>query len=161
MRKRSKYKPKVVRADTMSYVKSGLKKFDDVEVAVNLRLKNHLALEALRLGKADKDEIDKLIAVFNVVEGLCRVNPKFGQDWAKEIREGQDGLFEVCRRGLESGRFICKGDEWVALNLVMEIHDAQLDSATVKDLELAMDIVDLERKNKRMTIIKEKKHDDS
>jgi hypothetical protein len=155
MRKRSKYRPKGVRIDTMAYVMSGLKKFDDVEVAIDVRLKNHLAMEALRTGKATKDEVDVLIGTFNMVEGLCRLNQKFGQDWSKEIREGQDALLTMSRRGVESGRFVCTVPELAAMNLVMQIHDAQLDSATVKDVELAVDIVNDDLRNKRARIIKE------
>ena len=156
MRKRSKYKPKGVRIDTMAYVMSGLKKFDDVEVAIDVRLKNHLAMEALRLGKATKDEVDILIGTFNMVEGLCRLNDKFGQDWSTEIREGQDALLAMSRRGLETGSFVCRVSELAAMNLVLQIHDAQLDSATVKDVELAVDIVNADFRNKRARPIKEK-----
>lgn len=155
MRKRSKYRPKGVRIDTMAYVMSGLKKFDEVEVAVDVRIKNHLAMEALRTGTATKDEVDVLIGTFNMVEGLCRLNEKFGADWAKEIREGQDALLAMSRRGLETGKFICKASELVAMNLVLQIHDAQLDNATVKDVELAVDIVNADFRNKRMRTIKE------
>ena len=156
MRKRSKYRPKGVRIDTMEYVKSGLKRFDEVEVAIDVRLKNHSAMESLRLGKATKDEIDVLIGTFNMVEGLCRLNDKFGQDWSREIREGQDALLAMSRRGLETGAFVCRLDELAAMNLVMQIHDAQLDSATVKDVELAVDIVNDDFRNKRARSIKER-----
>lgn len=142
--------------DTVAYVMSGLKRFDEVDVAINVRLKNHLAMEALRLGRATKDEVDVLIGTFNMVEGLCRLNDKFGQDWSKEIREGQDALLAMSRRGLETGEFVCRVDELAAMNLVMQIHDAQLDSATVKDVELAVDIVNDDFRNKRMRVIKEK-----
>jgi hypothetical protein len=155
VRKRSKYRPKGVRIDTMAYVMSGLKKFDDIEIAVDVRLKNHMAMEALRLGRATKDEVDILIGSFNMVEGFCRLNEKFGQDWAKEIREGQDALLNMSRRGVETGKFICKASELVAMNLVLEIHDAQLDTATVKDVELAVDIVNSDFRGKRMRVIKE------
>lgn len=155
MRKRSKYRPKGVRIDTMAYVMSGLKKFDEVDVAIDVRIKNHLAMESLRLGKATKDEVDVLIGTFNMVEGLCRLNEKFGQDWSKEIREGQDALLAMSRRGIESGRFVCTLAELAAMNLVMQIHDAQLDNATVKDVELAVDIVNADFRNKRMRTIKE------
>ena len=156
MRKRSKYRPKGVRIDTMAYVMSGLKKFDEVEVAIDVRLKNHSAMESLRLGKATKDEVDILIGTFNMVEGLCRLDDKFGQDWSKEIREGQDALLAMSRRGLETGAFVCRLDELAAMNLVMQIHDAQLDSATVKDVELAVDIVNDDFRNRRARPIKER-----
>lgn len=156
MRKRSKYKPKGIRLDTMNYVKSGMMNFDEIEVAVDLRLKNHLAMEALRLGKATKDDVDILIGSFNMTEALRRFRKDFGEDWANEIREGQDALLTMSRRGLQTGRFVCWASELTAMNLVMSIHDAQLDKATVKDLEMAMDIVDKEFSNRRMRLINEK-----
>ena len=157
MRKRSKYKPKGVRLDAMDYIKSGLKNFNEVETAVDLRLKNHLALESLRTGQATTKDIDVLIGAFNMAEALRRLRDDLGLDWEKEISEGQDALLAVGRRGLESLRFICKASELVAIRLVMEIHDAQLDKVTVKDLEQAMNIVMDDYRNKRMRAIKEKK----
>lgn len=156
MRKRSKYRPKPIRVDVMDYVKSGLKKFDDVSVAVDLRIRNHHAMEELRLGRATKDDIDIIIGAFNMVEGFARLRPEFGADWSTEIRAGQDALLAMSRRGVPTGKFICKADELVAMNLVMEIHDAQLDQATVKDLEQAMDIVKEDFRTKRMRAVKEK-----
>jgi hypothetical protein len=156
MRKRSKYKPKGVRLDNMSHVKSGMKSFNEMEIAVDLRLKNHLAMESLRVGKATTNDIDMLIQAFNMTEALVRLRDDFGRDWSKEIRDAQDALLAMSRRGLETSRFICKASELVAMRLAIEIHDAQLDRATVKDLEMAMDIVTQEFRNKRMRAIKEK-----
>ena len=59
----------------------------------------------------------------------------------------------LARAGIASRR---KAEELVAMNLVMEIHDAQLDQATVKDLEQAMDIVKEDFRTKRMRAVKEK-----
>jgi hypothetical protein len=42
------------------------------------------------------------------------------------------------------------------MNLVMELHDAQLDQTTVRDMEMVMDIIDKEYKLKKMRPIKEK-----
>jgi hypothetical protein len=140
----------------MSYIKSGMMSFDEIEVAVDLRIKNHLAMESLRLGQATTSDIDTLIGAFNMVEGLCRLRKDFGRDWANEIREGQDALLALSKRGVESGRFICKANELVAMNFVMQVHDAQLDSATVKDLEMAIEVVNEDFRNKRMRAVKEK-----
>lgn len=142
MRKRSRYKPKGVRIDTMAFVQSGFKKFDDVSVSVDLRIKNHAALEALRTGTATRSDMDILIGQGNMAEAFSRLRPDLGADWALEIKTGQDALLAVIRRGIAAGdRFICRADELVAINLVTQIHDAQLDQVNVKDMELAMDII--------------------
>lgn len=147
---RKKYRPKGVRLDVMAYVQSGLKRFDDVSVAVDLRIKNHAAMEALRTGLAGKPDIDILIDAFNMTEAFRRYKPELGLDWATEIRSGQDALLAVGVRGAISGRFICKAEELVAMNLVMEIHDVQLSNVTVRDMELAMDIIDGDFLNKKV-----------
>lgn len=156
MRKRSKYTPKPVRVDTLSYVVSGMKKFDKISVAVDLRIRNHHAVEELRLGRATREDIDILIGAFNMAEGLMRLREDLGQDWQAEIRAGQDALLAVARRGLERGNFVCRAEELTAILLLMELHDAQLDQATVKDLEQAMGVITSDFRTKRARPIKEK-----
>jgi hypothetical protein len=156
MRKKSKYKPKGVRVDAVSWVLEGLKPFSTVDASLNLRIKNHDAMDMLRRGDATRADIDVLIGAFNMAEAYMRLRPELGADWAEEIKAGLDALHAVGKRGVESGRFILKADELVAMNLVMEIHDAQLDNTTVNDMEKAMDIVTQEYRAKRMRPIVEK-----
>ena len=138
MRKRSKYKPKGVRLDNMAWVQSGLKRVEDVSESATIKIRNHDAMNTLRLGTATKVEIDVLINALNVTEALARQG--VGSDWMPELRAAQDALYTLAKRGLTS-RFIVRGEELKALNLAMEIHDAQLEAVTVKQLEAALDFV--------------------
>lgn len=156
MRKKSKYKPKGVRVDAVNWVLSGIKAFRSVPYSVTLRIRNHDAMDTLRRGDATKADIDVLIGAFNMAEAYMRLRPELGADWSEEIHAGLDALHEVGKRGMESGRFILKASELKAMNLVMEIHDAQLDNTTVNDMEKAMDIVSAEYRAKRMRPIKPK-----
>ena len=137
MRKRSKYRPKPVILDNMAYVMSGMVPMVNLkDQLLSLQVKNHFALEELRLGKATKDDIDTLIAAFNVTEALAK--QKIGDEYKQEIKAAQDALFDCAKRGVAMNyRFIVKGPELKAINFVMELHDAQLEAATVKDIELA------------------------
>ena len=148
MRKRSNYKPKGVRPDALAYVLSGLRSFSDVPNAITIRIKNHDALDKLRQGTADRDVIDILIAAYNMAEALVRQG--IGVEYSAEIRAGQDALLAVARRE----RFILKAEELNALNLAMEVHDAQLDVCTVVNLEKALDLVRSCIIHKRARIIK-------
>jgi len=155
MRKRSKYKPKGVRIDTMAYVMSGIKRFDDVSIALDVRIKNDTAVDILCTGKAGNAHIDILIGAFNMVEALARLCEDMGADWVKEIQQAQDALLAVAQRGVATEHFICRGPELVALKLAMEIHDAQLDAATVLDIERALDLIEKEiRGGKARPIVK-------
>lgn len=161
MRKKSRYKPREVKHDALGWVLEGLKPMTAVSGITDQRIKNHAAMDALRRGEATRSDIDMLITMFNMTEAYTRLRPEFGRDWAEEIRAGQDAMLAVARRGIVSGRFILKASELQAINLVMELHDAQLDQSTVRDTEKAWDIIRREFQNKLMrpVVTKEKVND--
>jgi uncharacterized membrane-anchored protein len=121
---------------------------------VDLKIKNHLAMATLTKGLATRTDIDTLIATVNITEALYRLG--FGREYADVVRDGLDALRDVGRRGVESGKFILKSTEMNALNLVMELHDAQMDLITIKDMEKAMNIVREEFRQRKMRSIVEK-----
>lgn len=107
---------------------------------VTLRIKNHGALAAVVQGKADTNDIDTLIAALNMSEAFSKIG--YGGEYKAEIQSGQDALRDLGSRGLHNGsRYICKAGEITSINLAMEIHDAQLDVVTVKDMEVALELV--------------------
>jgi len=156
MRKRSKYRPKGMLPDPVNWVLAGMKPFTSVSLSADLRIKNHDAMDLLRRGDATVATIDVLIGAFNMCEAYTMLRPELGQDWSEEIKAGLDALHAVGERGVASGRFILKAEELNAMNLVMEIHDTQLQNTTVRDMELAMEIVEQEYRAKRMRPIKKK-----
>ena len=157
MRKKSKYKPKGVRTDNLTWVMSSIKPFKEISAGTDLRIKNHDAMDKLRRGVADKTDMDVLIGAANMCEGYMRLRAELGKDWSTEIRAGQDALLAVARRGVDTNKFICKAPELVAINLVLEIHDAQLDQSTVQDMERALEIVEKDQKHGKARSVKEKK----
>jgi hypothetical protein len=141
MKKRSKYRPKRVLQSPMDFVLSGFKPVRDLEgVYLDAQLKNRAALEQLRLGSAVKDNINILIGVVNITEALALDG--IGIEWLPEIKEGQDALLALSRRGVARGmRFIMTAKEWETLKLMMDLHEEQLALATVHDIEKACDYV--------------------
>lgn len=142
MRKKSKYKPRGVRLDNVSWILAGMKKVGTLPTAgVDLKLKNRGALDSILMGNGTRDHVDVLIAAVNICEALIRIRDDLGVDWAKEIRAAQDAIYTMGRRGVEKDRFAFTGPEMTAVKLVMDLHDAQLDDCTVKEMERALDIV--------------------
>jgi hypothetical protein len=140
MRKRSKYKPKGVRLDALNWVLSGLKPVSKVgDALVILKAKNHSALTEVVQGRGNRDQIDVLIAALNMCEAYA-IHGK-GKDWLPEIKKAQDALYEMAKRGIDTDKFLFRGPEMQAVNLAMEIHDAQLEESTVKQLEDMSDFV--------------------
>lgn len=155
MRKRSKYRPKPVLANAMGYVIEGLTPVAKHSgFLVDLKIKNHLALTALTKGEATRKDIDTLIQAVNIVESLYRLG--FGSDYFKEVCAGLDALYEVGARGATSGRFVLKASEMDALNVVMELHDAQLEVITVRDMDAAIKLVVEDFRQRKMRAIKPK-----
>ena len=154
MRKRSAYRPKGVRLDNLSWIKAGFHKVGTLPKAgINLKLKNHEALDSLMKGEGTRDHVDALIAAFNIAEALYRVNPDLGIDYADEIKACQDVIFAMARRGLKTGRFLFSGPELQTIRYGMEIHDVQLDEAIVRDMENALDLVNKTVLNKQARAI--------
>lgn len=153
MRKRSKYKPKGVIMNTVHHVLSGFQMIKDCgDKAVKLRIKNHDALASMVAGRGTRKDIDILIASMNITEALIRTSD-LGSDYRAEIKAAQDAIFSMAQRGLERGKFLFTGTELTAINLGMEIHDAQLDVCTVAQLERALGFVEQEIKGRRARVI--------
>lgn len=153
MKKRSKYRPKGVLINPLAYVLESLKPVKSHDsYLIDLKIRNHGAMEALTKGQATRADMDVLVNMVNVAEALYRLG--FGDDYGDVVQQGLDALHDVGKRGLQTGRFILKAHEMSHLNHVMELHDAQMDVITVKDMEKAVDIVNKEfeqRKMRRMT----------
>lgn len=153
---RKKYKPKGVRLDAITWVINGFRNISETGDAVlHLKIKNHESLECLRKGEATRLDIDAIISAFNIAEALARM--QIGDDYAAEIKAGQDALLAVAKRGVSrDDRFVLKAEELTAINLVLEIHDAQLEITTIGELEKAMDIVMKEIKMRKARPVLEK-----
>lgn len=140
MRKRSKYKPRHVLANPVAYVMESITpvaKHDSY--LLDLKIKNHGAMVSLTRGQATRADMDILIAMSNMIEALWTMG--FGKHCEAVMCDGQAALIAVGRRGLDTGKFILRADEMAALNLMMDLHDAQMDVVTVGDIERAVDVV--------------------
>jgi hypothetical protein len=137
----------------VAWVINGFKPVSQAGI-VNVQIKNHHAIDALRKGIADREDIDSIIEAFNVAEALQRLG--IGDEYTEELREAQNALYAVSKRGVDREyRFVLKAQELVAINLGMEIHDAQIEVTTIQMLEKAMDIVKAEIKNRKARVILE------
>lgn len=156
MRKRSKYRPRGVLINTLGYVLEGMTPVAKHDTyLVDLKIKNHLAMSTLTRGAATRDDIDTLIATANITEALYRLG--FGREYADVVKDGLDALRAVGKRGVETNKFILKSTEMNALNVMMELHDAQMDLITVKEMDKAIALVKEEFRQRKMRPIVEKK----
>ena len=153
MRKKSKYKPKGVRLDTMNWVVTGMTKVSAKESEyVTMHLKNMSALDSLAKGTANKKEIDIVIGVINVAEALCELG--VGSEYHEIVLNASSALYDVCKRSFDiNDRFICRGSELSAIKLGYEVHDAQMEATTIGMLDKALDVIDKTIRAQKATVI--------
>jgi len=110
-----------------------------------LKIKNHTSMAVLVRGEATTDDMDKLISMSSITEVLAL---QLGAGEVSAIAHaGRDALLEIARRGYESRRFIVRSEEWHALNALLDLHDALMDTITVLELEQANRVVLAKRRN--------------
>jgi len=146
---RKKYKPKPIRVDTMTYVVSGFKKVADVpEAGLKLLLRNHASFDEIRAGRGDKQHVDDLIHMVNMVEALAKL--QLGRDWLPEIHEAQEAIFSMAQRGVSGKKFLFTGEEMKIIQTIIELHDEQLKNCSVKLMEQALNDIAKEYVHNKM-----------
>ena len=137
MRKRSKYRPKPVLANPLAYVIESMTPVAHHDsYLVDLKIKNSEAMYALLHGTATKIDINTLIAMSNMTEALHQMG--FGKEYQDVCVDGRFAILSIVQRAEKHGRFTPTGPEIQMLNLLMELHDAQMDIVTIRDIEKAL-----------------------
>jgi len=134
---RKKYRPKHILQDPVGFVTERITPITKHEsYLLDLQLKNSQSMTALLQGRASKRDMDSLIAMSNIVEALQRLG--FGKDYEEVAVGGREAILKIVWRAVDKLRFVPTGPEINALNLLMELHDAQMEIITVQDMEAAI-----------------------
>lgn len=156
MRKKSSYRPKPVLVNPLGYVLESIKPVSKHDsYLVDLKIKNHGSMTSLTTGAATRDDIEMLVRMVNTAEALYQMG--FGRPSGDAVDRALDALEDIAHRGSDTMRFILKAHEMNALNLIMELHDGQLDLITVKHMEQAIELIKENVRLKKTRVIKWKK----
>jgi hypothetical protein len=140
MRKRSKYRPKPVLVNPLGYVLESMTPVTKHDgFLLDLKIKNSEAMYALMHGSATKADMDILIAMSNMTEALHQMG--FGKEYQDVCVGGRFAILSIVDRAGKHGRFTPTGPEIQLLNTLMELHDAQMDIVTIRDIEKALALV--------------------
>ena len=115
-----------------------------------LKIKNHLAMTMLVRGQAKKDDMDKLVAMCNMTEALWELG--FGKEYQNVCADGRYAILSIVNRATQHGRFTPTGPEITMLNMLMELHDTQMEVITVKDMERALKLVQTRLRTDKKTV---------
>jgi hypothetical protein len=134
VRKRSSYRPRPTLNNNLLYILTGnLPVTVAAETVTRVKVANHSAMDSLVKGKGTGTDIVALGHMLTTAEALAKHN--LGRDWLPELSAARDALDDLTMR---SGNFVMRASEITALNLAVEIHDAQLENCTIKQLEDAI-----------------------
>ena len=89
---------------------------------VKMRIVAHDALDMLRQGKATRGHLQMVIEAINMAETLA----------------AQACVRALAERSVKINKYVLKGTELNALNLLMQIHDSQLDACSIYTLDQAV-----------------------
>ncbi len=129
-----KYKPKPILANPVQYVVSGFKPVSPA-AATKLKIINHGAMNALVRGTASKTDWDYVCTALNVAVVLAEMG--IGDEYLEDIKQAMMAHAACGKRHYNGGRFGYTGEQLTAVNKALEIHDAQVDTATVAEMEKA------------------------
>ena len=106
----------------------------------------HEAHTRLVIGPGTMDDAMLVGGTLNVSE-LMATKYLVGHDWLSEILAAQQALGAMMARGEEAGLYAYTKVEKEAVDLALEIHDAQLEDRRITPARIDAIVADLERMN--------------
>ena len=137
MRKRSRYRPRQQLDCPLSYVINGFLPLKSAESEVmRLRIMNHGALASMAKGAGTKADAMALHHAMTTAASLAEIGT--GLEYLKSIEQAELAVHSAILRGEGRLRYLFTGPELTAVNVAMEIHDAQMDACTIEHFEKAI-----------------------
>lgn len=103
--------------------------------AMKVELAYHLALEEMRIGRGTDTGMNQLAYALNLALVLCELG--FSNEQAACIRLAQECLARVGAEGRLGGRWCVNEEAYRAIGPALEVHDHQLETATVTEIRRA------------------------
>jgi hypothetical protein len=137
---RKAYKRKRNLQDPVGHLLQGMRPVREHTAAMlQVQIGHSAAMNSLMTGGASRYEMDALISMSNIVEALCGMG--FGSEYKEESIAGREAIIRIAQRAASIERFAPAGPDIIALNALMDLHDAQMEVIGVADIERAIDTV--------------------
>lgn len=135
---RKAYKPRKWLRNPMHILEGFGPLTNDPDYILKIKMANHSAMTELLAGRATCAQINSLVAMCNMVEGLTLLG--HAKDYIDVHKEGKDAIINIARRAGKIGRYVPTGPEIVAINDYMELHDQLMEVVTVNDVDRAREL---------------------
>lgn len=154
MRKRSRYKPRPVIKNMMGWILEGqapISQHEDGAYLLRIQVALHEAAANIAQGKGGFLDLDNLLMAQNMVHAF--IEQGIGKEYEAVAAASRNALIALCVRWKEAGKAIFKGPEMQAINEMIELYEAQLGIATLREMELAILKVERSVRNKTAKVI--------
>ena len=131
---RKKYRPRPISVDPIAdaIYGSALMSKDRKD---SMLMEMYVALDMLRMGKADRQQWNFIVRAANVGEALTEM--RIGKDLRPEFDAGHEALHQVALRMLKTGSSTCHGYELKAIRECVAVFASQIDHCTNKEFAQA------------------------
>lgn len=102
------------------------------ELVMKIKMANHSAMTELLAGRAVRRHLSDVVACYNTTR--CLVLNGCGDEHYQVVLDAGDAIEAVAKRFAEHGRYVLTGPEINALNLLLELADAQIEIASIGEL---------------------------
>lgn len=134
---RKAYKPKPVRLNAFEYAVQSVSPVRSQDGYVpGIALRNHSAMTELVAGRATTAHVGLLVGMSNMVDALTRMG--IGVEYIDTAKAGDAALANLVKRAHVRRRYTPTGPEITAINALMELHDAIMETLNIKQMEDAI-----------------------
>ena len=102
---------------------------------IDAKIRNSMAFADIMAGRGDRHSINVLVAVNNITHAFFMMGR--GTGYAAICMASKEALTGLMSRFLSTASATLRGPEIVAIQDLMELHNAMLETATVGDVERA------------------------
>jgi hypothetical protein len=138
---KKKYRPRPIIADPIRYVTAAVRPAPEA-AQLKTKIGIHMAMAKITKGEGDKDDWQEVANALNL--SLILAEMGYGQEYVQTVVMGQAAMTLLRDRFKATGKAILRGEEMRAINEALEVHDGQIELATVKDIERAVYAVERE-----------------
>ena len=152
--RKMKYPPGARLADPIGFVLETLSPVKDAEGGkwiTALKLRNTSAIGTLMQGNGTKAVLTDVVAAYNLSRALMLNG--FGVDLFDIVLKAEESIRGLTERIQRTQSYTLYASEIAALKDLMELHDAQIDVATVGDIQKALERAKREWKSGNFTRI--------
>ncbi len=119
---------------------SNARRASTVPEVVTYSAMTHASMKALVEGAATKVDLQHIVMANNLTAAFMKQG--FGEPHAPDMDAAANALDSLARRAKEKGRVLATGPELNALNFMLRLHDAMLDTVSVAEYNAAIKYVD-------------------